>query len=115
MVTGTGGSIMKRIIPLVIVLVTVGVLAQQALSPSTQASTQPATSRLVQATTSSTQPVAVGPTSSSDRYRSRSEYSRSRRYEADTKPSSGSQAVSVPPPKPLSSEYAILTERSMFV
>jgi len=105
---------MKRIIPLVIALAAATVLAQQAFSPSTQSSTKPATSPLVQSTTSSTQQ-AVGPTSSSERPRSRSEYSRSQRFEADTKPSSGSQGVVIPPPKPLSSDYAILTERSMFV
>jgi hypothetical protein len=104
---------MKRIIPLLIVLVTVGVLAQQTFSPSTEASTKPATSPIVQSTTSALR--TVGPTSAPENYRSRSEFSRSRRFEADTRPSSGPQAVLIPPPKPLSSDYAILTERSMFV
>jgi hypothetical protein len=104
---------MKRIIPLMIALVAATVLGQQAFSPSTQASTQPATSPLVQSTTSALH--AIGPTSAPDRSRSRSEYSRSRRFEADTKPTSGPQGVVIPPPKPLSGDYAILTERSMFV
>ena len=119
---------MKRIIPLAVVLVAaVTVLAQQAFSPATQSTTAPvATTAAAPAAAAARMAATTGPFSTSrfattgnsnDSNRSQYDSSyRSRRYEAATTRSSRSaHAMLIPSPKPLGSEYSVLSQRSMFV
>jgi hypothetical protein len=124
---------MKRMIPLLVVLaVAVTVLAEQALSPATQSATAPVTTTApaIENAAAGAAPATAAATSgrsstsryasthnSSDSYRSRYDSSgRSRKYEASTTRSSGSvQAMLIPAPRALGSEYSILAQRSMFV